>query len=83
MTIWRPANVIPVKALAQIWQDDALLLMEIYDDLGNVKGMRPLGGTVEFGEPWQDALQREFLEELGVRITLGSEHFVLENIYEH
>lgn len=83
MTIWRPANSITVKALALIWQDDALLLTEIYDDLGNVKGMRPLGGTVEFGEPWQDALQREFLEELGVRIALGNEHFVLENIYEH
>jgi len=83
MTIWRPANIITVKALALIWQDDALLLTEVYDDHGKVKGMRPLGGTVEFGESWRDTLQREFLEELGARITLSGDHFVLENIYEH
>ncbi len=83
MTIWRPASTITVKALALIWQDDALLLTDIHDDSGRVKGMRPLGGTVEFGEPWRDALQREFLEELGARITLLDTHFVMENIYEH
>ncbi|MHA7772025.1 NUDIX hydrolase [Roseibium sp. M-1] len=83
MTIWRPANTITVKALALIWQDDALLLSEVSDDTGRVTGMRPLGGTVEFGEPWRDALQREFLEELGARIRLLDDHFVMENIYEH
>ena len=83
MVKWRPANTITVKALALIWQDDALLLSEVYDDAGRVKGMRPLGGTIEFGEPWRDALQREFLEELGAWITLLDNHFVMENIYEH
>jgi len=83
MIKWRPANTITVKALALIWQDDALLLTDIHDDTGRVKGMRPLGGTVEFGEPWRDALQREFLEELGARITLLDNHFVMENIYDH
>ncbi|CTQ51532.1 NUDIX domain protein [Roseibium album] len=83
MTKWRPANSITVKALALIWQDDALLLSEVRDDSGRVKGMRPLGGTVDFGEPWRDALQREFLEELGARITLLDNFFVMENIYEH
>jgi len=83
MTIWRPSNSISVKAMALIWQDDALLLSEIHDDSGRVTGMRPLGGTVEFGEPWRDALQREFLEELGTRITLLDNYFVMENLYEH
>jgi ADP-ribose pyrophosphatase YjhB (NUDIX family) len=83
MTVWRPANSITVKALALIWQDDALLLSEVRDDSGRITGMRPLGGTVEFGEPWRDALQREFLEELGARITLLDSHFVMENLYEH
>lgn len=83
MTIWRPSSSITVKAMALIWQDDALLLSEIRDDAGRVTGMRPLGGSVEFGEPWRDALQREFLEELGTRITLLDNHFVMENIYEH
>ncbi|POF28108.1 NUDIX hydrolase [Roseibium marinum] len=83
MKLWRPANIITVKALALIWQDDALLLTDIHDDSGRVTGMRPLGGTVEFAEPWRDALQREFLEELGARISLLDSHFVMENIYEH
>jgi len=83
MTLWRPASSITVKALALIWQDDALLLSDVHDDSGRVTGMRPLGGTVEFGEPWRDTLQREFLEELGARIHLLDEHFVMENIYEH
>ena len=83
MTIWRPANTISVKALALIWQDDALLLSEIHDDTGRVTGMRPLGGSVEFGEPWRDALQREFLEELGARIRLLDNYFVMENLYDH
>ena len=83
MTIWRPSSSITIKAMALIWQDDALLLSEIHDDAGRVTGMRPLGGSVEFGEPWRDALQREFLEELGTRITLLDTFIVMENIYEH
>ncbi|WP_421983680.1 NUDIX hydrolase [Roseibium sp.] len=83
MPIWRPANTITVKALALIWQDDALLLSDVYDDSGRATGMRPLGGTVEFGEPWRDALQREFLEELGAQITLLDSQFVIENLFEH
>ncbi|TYC52330.1 NUDIX domain-containing protein [Rhodobacterales bacterium] len=83
MTIWRPVNSISVKALALIWRDDALLVTEVFNDLGQATGVRPLGGTVEFGEPWRDALQREFLEELGARITLSDKHFVMENLYEH
>jgi ADP-ribose pyrophosphatase YjhB (NUDIX family) len=83
MPIWRPANTIKVKALALIWQGDALLLSDIHDDSGRVTGMRPLGGAVEFDEPWRDTLRREFLEELGARIRLLDEHFVMENIYEH
>lgn len=83
MIIWRPANTIKIKALALIWQDDALLLSDIHDDSGRIIGMRPLGGSVEFSEPWRDALQREFLEELGTRISLLDNYFVMENIYEH
>ena len=83
MTIWRPSNWITVKALALVWQDDALLVFDVEDDLGRVKGVRPRGGTIEFGEPWRDALKREFLEELGAHIALSKDHFVLENIYDH
>lgn len=83
MSIWRPSKTIKVKALGLVWRGDALLASEIPDDKGNVKGIRPLGGTVEFGENWQDALKREILEELGAEVTLSGPPIVLENIYSH
>ena len=47
------------------------------------KGVRPQGETVEFGETWQDALIREFQEEIGVGVQLIGDPIVLENIYTH
>ncbi|MEP2782950.1 MAG: NUDIX hydrolase [Pseudoruegeria sp.] len=83
MTHWRPAKSIRVKALGLHWRQGGLLAAEVLDDTGCVKGVRPLGGSVEFGETWQDALHREFMEELSVSIdTLGAP-LVMENIYSH
>ena len=70
MTPWRPSSTIRVKALGLHWRDGRLLASEVNRDDGTLKGVRPLGGTVEFGETWQDALVREFKEEIGVRIEL-------------
>ncbi|MCE8008923.1 MAG: NUDIX domain-containing protein [Aestuariivita sp.] len=83
MTIWRPQQSIQVKALGLVWRAGLLLASEIYRDNGSVKGVRPLGGGLEFGESWRDALVREFHEELGVSVTLAGEPLVLENIYTH
>lgn len=83
MTIWRPKKSIRVKALGLIWRDGYLLASEIYQDDGTIKGVRPLGGTVEFGETWQQALIREFQEELGYQIEVVGDPLVLENIYTH
>jgi ADP-ribose pyrophosphatase YjhB (NUDIX family) len=57
--------------------------MAVADDSGAVKGWRPLGGGVDFGERAVDALRREFMEELGLSITEPRLLTVLENIYEH
>lgn len=83
MTQWRPPQHVKVKAIGLHWRDGKLLAAEVYDDHGQLKGVRPLGGGVEFGEPWQTALRREFKEELDVEIeVLGAPH-VMENIYTH
>ncbi|MEM9045820.1 MAG: NUDIX domain-containing protein [Pseudomonadota bacterium] len=83
MNIWRPEQHIQVKALGLVWRDGLLLATEIYRDDGTVKGVRPLGGQVEFGENWRDALVREFQEELDVSVELFGAPLILENIYSH
>ncbi|MGL4094330.1 NUDIX hydrolase [Agrobacterium cavarae] len=64
------------------WRDDRLLAAEVYDRQGRVVGIRPLGGTVEFGESSQTALKREFLEEIGAKVMILSAPLLIENIYE-
>lgn len=81
--MWRPAPNIRVKALGLHWRGDALLVMDVLSDDGSLKGVRPLGGTVEFGEPWPNALVREFQEELRIDVDVIGAPFVFENIYEH
>lgn len=83
MARWRPAQTIRVKSLGLHWRDQRLLAFEVLDDTGNVKGVRPLGGTVEFGESWQDALILEFREELDVEVSVRNAPLVFENIYDH
>ncbi|MCO4824815.1 MAG: NUDIX domain-containing protein, partial [Amylibacter sp.] len=80
MTVWRPPSGIRVKALGLHWRNDALLVMDVLDDAGNLKGVRPLGGTVEFGETWQVTLVREFKEELDIDVQITGAPMVFENI---
>jgi ADP-ribose pyrophosphatase YjhB (NUDIX family) len=82
-TKWRPATSIKVKALGLHWREGKLLAAEVLDDRGHLKGVRPLGGSIEFGEHWQSALIREFKEELGVDVEILGPALVMENIYTH
>jgi 8-oxo-dGTP pyrophosphatase MutT (NUDIX family) len=83
MVIWRPAPSIRFKALGLHWRDGKLLAAEVLNDAGRVKGVRPLGGTVEFGETAEATLRREFEEELGIAVTVGDGPVFMENIYTH
>lgn len=65
------------------WRDGTLLAAEVCDDSGRVKGVRPLGGSVEFGETVKAALIREFREELNIEVTAKGEPIIMENIYSH
>ncbi len=83
MSTWRPQQRIRVKALGLVWRGGKLLAAEVYDDAGRIKGVRPLGGGVEFGETAERAVIREFKEELGIDVTLTGDPFFFENIYVH
>ncbi|MGP9806203.1 NUDIX domain-containing protein, partial [Paracoccus sp. NSM] len=65
------------------WRDGRLLAAEVLDDAGRVKGVRPLGGTVEFGETVEVAVVREFQEELGITVKAVSPPTFMENIFVH
>ncbi len=83
MTEWVPAQSITVKVLGLAWLGERLLLGEVEDSVGRSKGFRPLGGSVEFGETREEALRREFMEELGWSIRITSPWHAFENIFVH
>ena len=83
MSTWRPASRIRFKALGLHWREGRLLAAEVLDDAGCVKGVRPIGGTVEFGETAEVAVIREFQEELGITVKAVSPPTFMENIFMH
>ena len=83
MIVWRPPENIRVKAIGLAWRENSLLAAEVENDDGTIKGVRPLGGSIDFGETREQALMREFLEELGAPIEISGPWHVFENIYNH
>jgi 8-oxo-dGTP pyrophosphatase MutT (NUDIX family) len=83
MSTWRPPSVVRPIAIGIVRRGDELLLMAVRTDDGTIKGWRPLGGSIEFGERAADALKREFVEELGLSLAEPTLLTVLENHYSH
>ncbi len=78
---WRPPPMIRVKVLGLPVLDGRLLAAEVRADDGRLAGVRPLGGSVEFGETREAALVREFQEELGAAIEIAGPFEVFENLF--
>jgi 8-oxo-dGTP pyrophosphatase MutT (NUDIX family) len=74
---------IRVIALGLIKRADEKILVEKgYDSVKQEIFYRPLGGGIEFGETGAEALQREFIEEIGKDITVTHLIDSIENIFE-
>ncbi|MGL5081791.1 MAG: NUDIX hydrolase [Microcoleaceae cyanobacterium] len=72
---------IRVLALGLIQRENHLFLSEGYDPTQQETFYRPLGGGVEFGELSQEALKREFLEELDAGLTQIQYLGCLESVF--
>ncbi len=83
MSLWRPPQHVRVVAIGLARRDDRLLVFRVLDDAGALKGVRPPGGGVEFGERAADALAREFREELDTGIAVEGPPVVVENLFDH
>ena len=62
-------------------RDGKLLVSEGYDSKKDSHFYRCLGGGIEFQETSQEALKREFMEELGININVKNLLGVAENIF--
>jgi ADP-ribose pyrophosphatase YjhB (NUDIX family) len=80
---WRPPQTIRAISIAVVYRGAEVLVMAVKDDSGALKGWRPLGGAIEFGESAREAVLREFVEETGHTIRCVKQLCVLENRYSH
>ena len=53
-------------------QDQALLMVQLYSPVSRELVWTPPGGGVQFGESLSQALEREMLEETGIRVQTGA-----------
>jgi hypothetical protein len=83
MQTWRPPQKIHAKVLGLAWHGGRLLAAEVTRDDGTVKGVRPPGGAIEFGETREEALAREFQEEFGCGIAIEGSWTTFENLFWH
>lgn len=82
-SVWRPNASIRAKVIGIVKYKNKLLVCEVLDDEGNLKGWCPLGGGIEFGETSEQAIKREILEELECEIVLNSPPITYESIFDH
>jgi ADP-ribose pyrophosphatase YjhB (NUDIX family) len=78
-----PADTIRPLALALIRRGSEFLVFQAEDPATGREFYRPLGGGIEFGERSEDALSREFKEEIGAELTGLMLLDVLENVFEY
>lgn len=69
--------------LGIVKKDNQLLVSRGYDKTKKQEFYRCLGGGIEFLENSEDALKREFKEELNIEIKVGEFLGIFENIFNY
>lgn len=69
--------------LGLVTKDNKILVSEGYDKTTNQTFYRCLGGGIEFQEKSNEALKREFLEEIGKDIIVKDFLGISENIFTY
>lgn len=80
MAIISSEHIRPI-ALCIIRHEGAVFVFEGYDPLKGQTFYRPLGGGIEFGETSEQAVRREFREELDAELVNLRYRQTLENIF--
>ena len=70
-------------ALGVAIKDNKILVGNGFDKVKNEKFYRCLGGGIEFLEKGEDALKREFWEEIGINIAVKDVLGISENIFHY
>jgi ADP-ribose pyrophosphatase YjhB (NUDIX family) len=73
--------MIRAMVVGVVWRGRELLVVEGYNVSNAEAFYRPLGGGIEFGEPAEEALAREFREEIESDLEDLRYLGTLENIY--
>ena len=73
-------NIRPI-AICVIRREGRVLVFEGHDSVKGDHFYRPLGGTIEFGEPSEAAVRRELMEEIGAELANLHLLGTLENIF--
>ena len=73
---------IKTKVIGLALREGRLLAFEVTDDKERLRGVRPLGGSIEHGETREEALRREFREELDTKIEIIGGWTAFESLYE-
>lgn len=76
------SEALRVIAIAILRRGGDILVMPVENDDGSIRGWRPLGGGVEFGETADVALRREMMEEIGVVLSSTRLIGVFESIFQ-
>jgi len=77
-----PSGRVRAIAIGVVRDGERLLVGEGRDaSKGGQVFYRPLGGTIEFGEPAAETVRREFREEIHANVAVGQLLGVLENVF--